>query len=67
MSQSNKPKLFIQGNKDTIANFANFDEHFDYYYEPKTYKIIDGADHFYWGYEDEVVSEILKFYKSLYF
>lgn len=67
LSQSKKPKLFIQGNQDTIANFSNFQEHFNYYYEPKKYKIIDGADHFYWGYENKIVNEILKFYKSLYF
>jgi len=50
-SQSEKPKLFIQGNRDTIANYRNFENHYNFYLEPKEYRIIDGADHFYYGYE----------------
>jgi alpha/beta superfamily hydrolase len=65
LSQSEKPKLFIQGNKDTIANYSNFKVHFNYYKEPKEYKIIQGADHFYWGYEEQIASEVLKFYRSI--
>jgi len=65
LSQSNKPKLFIQGNQDTIANYEHFEEHFNSYTDPKVSKIIDGADHFYWGYEEEISDEILRYYNSL--
>ncbi|MFX1503186.1 MAG: alpha/beta hydrolase [Promethearchaeota archaeon] len=65
LSQSDKPKLFIQGNKDTVAIFEKFEEHFNYYMNPKISKIIDGADHFYWGYEEQIANEIMRFYNSL--
>ncbi|MFX0002718.1 MAG: alpha/beta hydrolase [Candidatus Hermodarchaeota archaeon] len=65
LSQSDKPKLFIQGDKDTVARYENFEEHFNYYMKPKVRKIITGADHFYWGYELQIATEILKFYDSL--
>ena len=65
LSQTNKPKLFIQGNKDEVASYSNFYEHYEFYENPKDYKIIDGADHFYWGYETQAVQEMLKFYKSI--
>ena len=64
-SQTDKPKLFIQGNHDSIARYESFEENFDYYKKPKIRKIIDGADHFYWGFEEQIANEILKFYDSL--
>ena len=66
LSQSNKPKLFIQGNQDSIAHYEKFEENFDYYLEPKMSKIIVGADHFYWGYEEQVAKEVLEFYKKIF-
>ncbi len=65
LSQSNKPKLFIQGDQDTVARFDRFEENFKYYMAPKIRKIIMGADHFYWGYEEQIAREVLKFYNSL--
>ena len=65
LSQTNKPKLFIQGNRDLMARYENFEENFNYYKNPKIRKIIDGADHFYWGFEGQIADEVLKFYNSL--
>ena len=65
VSQTSKQKLFIQGNRDTIAHYENFYENFNYYSNPKVSKIIDGADHFYWGYEEQVANAILDFYYSI--
>jgi alpha/beta superfamily hydrolase len=64
-SQSKKPKLFIQGDRDNIAAYNSFSDHYNYYSDPKAYKIIKGADHFYWGYENQVFSAILEFYNSI--
>ena len=64
-SQTTKSKLFIQGNKDTIAQYENFYKNFEFYHNPKESKIIEGADHFYWGYEEQVANIILEFYDSL--
>lgn len=65
LSQSEKPKLFIQGNRDTLAKYENFKNHYNFYLEPKKYRIIDGADHFYSGYEQKVAKEAYDFYRSI--
>ncbi|MFX1366263.1 MAG: alpha/beta hydrolase [Promethearchaeota archaeon] len=65
LSQSSKPKLFIQGNQDNVAVYGRFQENINYYKDPKTSKIIEGADHFYIGYELQVAEEVLAFYNSL--
>lgn len=65
LSQSNKPKLFVQGNQDTVAIYERFEENYNYYLDPKESKIIEGADHFYIGYEDQIADEVLKFCKNL--
>ncbi|MFX1409343.1 MAG: alpha/beta hydrolase [Promethearchaeota archaeon] len=65
LSQSNKTKLFLQGDKDNIALFSKFLEHYDHYSDPKQYEIISGADHFYWGYELQVFDKIFNFYQEL--
>jgi alpha/beta superfamily hydrolase len=65
LSQSDKPKLFIQGDNDNIASFGRFEVHFNDYQEPKISKIITGADHFYWGYESQVADQVLEFLISL--
>lgn len=65
LSQSNKPKLFFQGNQDTVAIYERFEENYNYYLDPKESKIIEGADHFYIGYEEQIADEVLKFCKNL--
>jgi hypothetical protein len=61
LSQSNKPKLFIQGDKDTVALYEKFEENYKFYNNPKKKKIINGADHFYGGYEEQLGKEVLTF------
>ena len=65
LSQSDKPKFFLQGNRDNISNFERFESHFNDYQDPKYFQIINGADHFYWGYESQVAEKIYEFYVSL--
>ena len=65
LSQTNKPKLFIQGDRDNIAPYGNFKDHYEEYKEPKSYEIISGANHFYRRYEDQVSSKVLEFYNKL--
>jgi alpha/beta superfamily hydrolase len=65
LSQTNKPKLFIQGDKDDIAVYNKFDTHFKSYSDPKVSIIIPGADHFYFGFENLVADEIYKFFLKL--
>ncbi|MFX1406394.1 MAG: alpha/beta hydrolase [Promethearchaeota archaeon] len=65
LTQTEKPKLFIQGDRDTIADYSRFNHHFDFYLNPKKYVIIEGADHFYWGYEDRAANIMLDYYNSI--
>lgn len=65
LSQTHKPKLFIQGDRDDVAHYANFENHYDSYEDPKESIIVKGADHFYWGYEEQVASNVLEFYTKL--
>ncbi len=65
LSQSKKPKLFIQGNRDNLAIYENFENHYNFYLEPKQYRIINGADHFYIGFTQEVAKEAYDFYRSI--
>ena len=62
-SQTSKPKLFIQGSRDEVARFDNFQKNYEFYLDPKKSKIID-TDHFYWGYEDIVAEEVLAFLRD---
>jgi len=59
-SQTSKPKLFIQGNRDQVAHFDQFQENYESYSDPKSSLILD-TDHFYWGCEEQVAKEVLKF------
>ncbi|MHA1293423.1 MAG: alpha/beta hydrolase [Promethearchaeota archaeon] len=63
-AQTDKPKLFIQGDKDFVANFSSFKSHYKFYKEPKQNVIINGADHFFVGYEKEIANLVLKFYQN---
>ena len=58
LSQTEKPKFFIQGNKDSIAKYEKFHEHYENYQDPKEFFIIEGANHFYRGYEDQVAAKV---------
>jgi len=65
LSQSDKPKLFIQGDRDDIAFYNNFKGHYSFYNDPKAFKIIEGADHFYRGYENKLAELVVSFYNKL--
>ena len=65
-AQTDKPKLFIQGDRDNIALYAHFDKNYKFYNEPKKFEIIKGADHFYVGREERAANLVIDFYKSLF-
>ena len=65
LTRSDKPKLFVQGDNDNFVPLSNFYKYYTSYQEPKNSLIIKGADHFYWGFEEKIASEIIKFILSL--
>ncbi|MHA1271856.1 MAG: alpha/beta hydrolase [Promethearchaeota archaeon] len=64
-AQTEKPKLFIQGTRDFIANYSSFKKHYEFFKEPKKFEILEGADHFFGGFEEKIGKIVLDFYKSL--
>lgn len=65
LAQTSKPKLFIQGDMDNIANFRTFLKHFEDMKTPKEYKIVNNADHFFLGFENQVSEYALNFVRNL--
>ncbi len=65
LAQSTKPKLFIQGDRDDIASYYAFPDHFEDLNPPKEKKIIANCDHFYIGYESTASKCALDFVKML--
>lgn len=65
LSQSPKPKLFIQGDRDNIASFNTFSEHYEDMETPKNQKIIENCDHFYLGHENTAAKYVLDFIRSI--
>jgi len=65
LAQTSKPKLFIQGDMDNIANFRTFLKHFEDMKPPKEYKIVNNADHFFMGFENQVSKYALDFVRNL--
>jgi alpha/beta superfamily hydrolase len=64
-SQTDKFKLFIQGDQDSIAQYDNFLSHYKKFHEPKEKIIIEGADHFYRGLEGILAEDLVRFIKKI--
>ena len=57
-----KPKLFISGSRDNLIPTAQFLEFCQNLPEPKECESIEGADHFWWGYESSLVAKVTAFF-----
>ncbi|MEM3526032.1 MAG: alpha/beta hydrolase [Candidatus Jordarchaeaceae archaeon] len=56
-----KPKLLLMGSMDQFTSEAAFNNFYEELPPPKEKRILKGADHFYWGYENEVGKIIVEF------
>lgn len=59
------PKLFITGERDQLAPPAQLLNLVERLPEPKDVEIIPGADHFWWGAEQEVAARVAEFATGL--
>jgi len=59
-----KPKLIVTGSRDNFTRLEDFQRFGDSLAEPKECEIISGADHFWWGYEDQVGERVASFFVS---
>jgi len=56
-----KPKLFVQGGHDELASVAELEQFVNQAPEPKQFRVIDGADHFFDGHLAELASVVSDF------
>jgi len=60
-----KPKLFISGSKDNFIPTSQFLEFCQNLSEPKEYDSIEGADHFWRGYESTLATKVTAFFTKV--
>ena len=60
-----KPKLLISGDRDDFIPSSRFVEFCHMLPEPKECHVIEGADHFWWGYEDIIAAKVAAFLNSV--
>lgn len=59
-----KAKLLIVGDADFYVPLVKFQEQIDEIADPKQYHVVNGADHFWWGYELEVARQVADFFTA---
>lgn len=53
-----RPKLVLLGDADTVVSYARMKKYFT---ADKQFQVIAGADHFWWGFEEEMRKRVAKF------
>ena len=60
-----KPKLLISGSRDDLISINQFLEFCQNLPEPKECESIEGADHFWWGYESSLAAKVTAFFTKV--
>ena len=60
-----KPKLLISGSRDDLIPINQFIEFCRNLPEPKECENIEGADHFWWGYESRLAAKVAAFFTKV--
>jgi uncharacterized protein len=60
-----KPRLLISGSRDALIPSDQFLEFCQNLPEPKEYESIEGADHFWWGYESSLAAKVTAFFTKV--
>lgn len=58
----NKSKLVVIGDADFVIPLERFQQYIKSIAEPGQYRIVEGADHFWRGYEEELAEEVVRFF-----
>jgi len=59
-----KPKFLIIGDTDSSIPLERLQQCIKDIPNPKQYQVILGADHFWWGYEEEVAQKVTQFFAA---
>jgi alpha/beta superfamily hydrolase len=65
LSEEQRPKLIVTGKRDLICPANLVEELFLSLPQPKVLQIVAGADHFWWGIEDQVADYVIDFLQGL--
>jgi len=60
----NKAKFLIVGDADFVVPLEQFRQHIKDIADPGQYQVVPGADHFWWGYEEEVAQKVTQFFTA---
>ncbi|NWF78008.1 MAG: dienelactone hydrolase family protein [Chloroflexi bacterium] len=60
-----KPKLFISGSRDNLIPIDQFHKFCQNLPEPKECETVEGADHFWWGYESRLAAKVVAFFTKV--
>jgi len=60
-----KPKLLISGSRDELISIDQFLEFCQNLPEPKECENVEGADHFWWGYESRMAVKVTTFFTKV--
>ncbi|MCX6005190.1 MAG: alpha/beta hydrolase [Chloroflexi bacterium] len=61
-----KPKLIVSGSDDELVAADDVAGYYTEAAEPKEFKLIKGADHFWGGYEEEMAAAVARFLERLF-
>ncbi|MDD4876401.1 MAG: hypothetical protein PHQ86_04630 [Dehalococcoidales bacterium] len=62
LNEYSKSKYFIIGGNDHLIAKNIFTHHINNVREPVQYEVVTEADHFWWGYEEEVARKVTRFF-----
>jgi alpha/beta superfamily hydrolase len=60
-----KPKFLISGDKDDVISAEQFLKFCQSLAEPEQCEIVEGADHFWWGYESRLAAKVIAFFTDV--
>lgn len=64
LRECTKPKLIICGTEDDMTPLQEVLDGVARMSEPKVMEVVEGADHFWWGYEEKVAGFVAGFFKE---
>ena len=59
-----RPKFLIVGDADFVIPLERFQQQVKDIADPEQYQVVSGADHFWFGYEQEVAEQVARFFAS---
>jgi len=65
LASCSKPKLLISGSKDNFLSTNDFLVFCHSLPEPRCCDIVEGADHFWWGYESRLATRVSSFFATV--